>query len=93
MKVALDKLFAILGERPINRGYHVSLGETSTRTAHIVWNCASTDAARQEISREGCGSMCMATNQIPYESDTYPDENWDLNPCVLHQKLFSRGEA
>jgi hypothetical protein len=90
MKMGLAELQAKLGQ-PTSRGYHVSFGadDHRLRYAFMTWACSV--VAREVGSTEpatGCGSACIAQNVVPYESEVFPDDNWILDPCDMHQKIL-----
>ena len=89
-KTSLPKLRAKLGE-PSSRGSHVQFGtpDDRSRYAFLTWACFASNGQVGTIANaSGCPPACVAYNTIPYESDVFPDDNWMLEPCDLHKKLF-----
>ncbi len=91
MKKTLAELEAKLGQ-PFTRGTVVSFGAdngNSSRSAFVTWPCYLAAGEAGTIGGAiGCGSACTAVNEIPYESDVFPDDNWVLEPCDIHEKTL-----
>jgi hypothetical protein len=90
MQISLAELQAKLGP-PNSRGTHVQLGadDHRVRYAFLTWTCSV--VARETGATEapsGCGSACIARNVVPYESEVFPDDNWILDPCDMHEKML-----
>jgi hypothetical protein len=90
MRTSLAELQAKLGP-PISRGIHVQFGtdEHRVRYAFMTWVCS--DLTREAGSTEaasGCRSACIAQNVVPSESEVFPEDNWILDPCDIHEKYF-----
>lgn len=90
MQKSLTELHAKLGD-PHTRGTSVQFGARNDhlRYAFVTWDC-TVDGREADSAAvaSGCGSRCVAYNIVPYENDVFPDDNWTLYPCAMHEKTF-----